>query len=51
MYTLYFIIELLQENKTYKYFKTTRIKDETMREYRKKYYNDANIKLGPQFAN
>ena len=51
MYTLYFIIELLQENKTYNYFKATRIKDETMREYRKKYYNEAHIKLGPQFAN
>jgi hypothetical protein len=49
MYALYFIIELLQENKTYKYFKTTRIKDETMREYRKKYYNEAHIKLSSQF--
>jgi hypothetical protein len=49
MYSLYFIIELLQENKTYNYFKTTRIKDETMKEYRKKYYNEANIKLGSLF--
>lgn len=39
MYTLYFIIELLKENKTYEYFKTKRIKDKTMKEYRKKYYN------------
>ena len=39
MYTLYFIIELLKENKTYNYFKTKRIKDKTMKNYRKKYYN------------
>jgi hypothetical protein len=50
MYALYFIIELLQENKTYNYFKTTRIKDETMREYRKKYYNEAHIKLSSLFT-
>jgi len=43
MYTLYFIIELLKENKNYKFFKTTRIKDKTMKKYRKKYYNEANI--------
>ena len=49
MYALYFVIELLQENKTYSYFKNTRIKDSTMKKYRKKYYNEANIKLGPQF--
>ena len=40
MYALYFIIELLRENKSYKYFKTTRIKDSTMKKYRKKYYNE-----------
>lgn len=39
MYTLYFIIELLLENKKPVYFKTTKIKDETMRDYRFIYYN------------
>ncbi len=39
MYTLYFIIELLLENKDPKYFRTTRIKDETMRDYRLIYFN------------
>ena len=39
MYTLYFIIELLQENKKPEYFKTARIPDETMRDYRFIYYN------------
>lgn len=49
MYALYFVIELLQENKTYRYFKNTRIKDSTMKKYRKKYYNEASMKVGPQF--
>jgi hypothetical protein len=49
MYSLYFIIELLQENKTYNYFKTTRIKDSTMKKYRKKYYNEANMKVSSVF--
>jgi hypothetical protein len=49
MYALYFIIELLQENKTYSYFKNTRIKDSTMKKYRKKYYNEANIKMNSVF--
>jgi hypothetical protein len=49
MYALYFIIELLQENKTYSYFKNTRIKDSTMKKYRKKYYNEANIKMNSLF--
>lgn len=40
MYTLYFIIELLKEHKNYNFFKTKRIKDKTMRKYRKKYYNE-----------
>lgn len=39
IYTLYFIIELLKGNKTPKYFKTTRIPDEVMKDYRIKYYN------------
>ena len=39
MYTLYFIIELLLENKKPEYFKTTKISDETMRDYRFIYYN------------
>lgn len=39
MYTLYFVIELLLENKKPEYFKNTIIKDETMRDYRFLYYN------------
>lgn len=39
MYTLYFIIELLLENKSPEYFKTTTIKDESMKDYRSIYYN------------
>jgi len=39
MYSLYFIIELLQGTKTPDYFKNHRITDEIMRDYRVKYYN------------
>ena len=39
MYTLYFIVELLLENKKPEFFKTTRITDEMMRDYRSIYYN------------
>ena len=39
MFTLYYIIELLLENKTPEYFKETRITDETMRDYRSIYFN------------
>ena len=39
MYTLYFIVELLLENKTPEFFKTTRITDEIMRDYRFIYFN------------
>ena len=39
IYTLYFIIELLLENKSPEYFKTTRITDETMKDHRLIYYN------------
>lgn len=39
MYTLYFIIELLLENKRPQDFKITKISDETMRDYRLIYYN------------
>ena len=39
IYTLYFVIELLLENKKPEYFKNTIIKDETMRDYRFLYYN------------
>jgi hypothetical protein len=45
MYALYFIIELLKENKTYNYFKTKRIKDATMKKYRTIYFNQANEEL------
>ena len=40
MFSLYFIIELLKESKTYNYFKKYRISDTTMKKYRKKYYNE-----------
>ena len=39
VYVLYFIIELLLENKTAEYFKTTRISDKEMKKYRSIYYN------------
>lgn len=39
IYALYFIIELLKENKDYTYFKDNRIPDEKMKDYRIKYYN------------
>ncbi len=39
IYTLYFIIELLKETKTYEYFKNHKIPDKIMRLHRKKYYN------------
>ena len=39
MYTLYFIIELLLENKKPQDFKNNKISDETMRDYRSIYYN------------
>ena len=39
MYTLYFIAELLQENKEPEFFKDQRVPDELMRDYRIKYYN------------
>ena len=39
IYVLYFIIELLMENKSAEYFKTTRISDDEMIKYRKIYYN------------
>ena len=39
MYSIYFIIELLKENKNYNYFNKTRIKDIQMKNLRKKYYN------------
>ena len=39
MYTLYFVIELLKESKSYNYFKKNRISDTIMKNYRKKYYN------------
>jgi hypothetical protein len=39
IYSLYFIIELLKENKEPGFFKTERIPDESMKEYRLKYYN------------
>ena len=39
MYTLYFIIELLLENKKPQDFKINKISDETMRDYRLIYYN------------
>ena len=39
VYVLYFIIELLLENKTANYFKTTRISDSEMKKYRSIYYN------------
>jgi hypothetical protein len=45
MYALYFIIELLKENKTSNYFKTRRIKDATMKKYRTIYFNQANHEL------
>lgn len=45
MYALYFIIELLKENKTSNYFKTKRIKDATMKKYRTIYFNQANKEL------
>ena len=45
MYALYFIIELLKENKTSKYFKTKRIKDAIMKKYRTIYFNQANKEL------
>ncbi len=40
MYTLYFIIELLKETKSPKFFLKNRIKDEEMKEYRKIYFNN-----------
>ena len=43
IYTLYFIIELLLENKKPEHFKKNVIKDETMRDYRSIYYNWFNI--------
>lgn len=39
IFALHFIIELLLENKKPEYFKTHRITDKEMREYRLKYYN------------
>ena len=45
MYALYFVIELLKENKTSNYFKTKRIKDSTMKKYRTIYFNQANKEL------
>tara|TARA_B110001452_G_C15240429_1_gene429448 strand:- start:518 stop:1459 length:942 start_codon:yes stop_codon:yes gene_type:complete len=39
IYTLYFIIELLKETKTYMYFKKHKIPDKIMRQHRNKYYN------------
>ena len=39
MYTLYYIIELLLENKSPQFFKETRITDEIMRDYRSIYFN------------
>ena len=45
MYALYFIIELLKENKTCNYFKTKRIKDAIMKKYRTIYFNQANKEL------
>lgn len=45
MYALYFIIELLKENKTSNYFKTKRIKDAIMKKYRTIYFNQANKEL------
>ena len=39
MYSLYFIIELLKENKNIDYFKNNRITDEEMKDYRFKYFN------------
>lgn len=45
MYALYFIIELLKENKTSTYFKTKRIKDAIMKKYRTIYFNQANKEL------
>lgn len=45
MYALYFIIELLKENKTSNYFKTKRIKDAIMKKYRTIYFNEANKEL------
>ena len=39
VYCLYFIVQLLRENKDYLYFKKHRIKDEDMRDYRLKFFN------------
>lgn len=39
MYTLYYVIELLKENKTPEVFREQRISDEEMRDYRKIYFN------------
>ena len=39
VYVLYFIIELLLENKSAEYFKNTRISDAEMQKYRSIYYN------------
>ena len=39
MYTLYFIIELLKENKDYLFFKNNRVPDTLMKDYRIKYFN------------
>jgi len=40
MYSLYFIIELLLDKKTPNYFKTKKIKDKEMDNYRYKYFNN-----------
>jgi hypothetical protein len=40
VYTLYFITELLKENKTYEYFNKHKITDEAVHIYRKVYFNE-----------
>ena len=44
MYVLYFIVQLLKEDRTYDFFKTTRITDEMMCDYRERYYNEKRMK-------
>ena len=41
MYSLYFIIELLDNKKTPEYFLTNRIADSKMEELRKHYFNES----------
>ena len=39
MYSLYLIVSLLKDTHTYKYFKTTKISDESVERLRDTYYN------------